>query len=169
MYLRRRNRPFDPSVELSSSAVWAQPDSRWMQVSRYHGQLARYYERFPREQIHVLLTGDLKRDVHGTVQSLYRFVGVDPAFVPDVDTPHNVGGTPASPWLERMFTSPTLRSALEPWVPKQAANWLRRLRTKTMRPAPALPAELKATLTAPFRKDILQTSELIGRNLDPWL
>lgn len=169
MYLRRRSKAFDPAVELSPGAAWAQPDSRWMQVSRYHGQLARYYERFPREQLHVLLSGDLKKDPRGTAGALYRFVGVDPGFVPDFDTPHNVGGTPASPLLERLFTSPTLRSALEPWVPTRAANWLRRLRTKTMRPAPPLPKALRSELTAHFRDDILRTSSLIGRSLDHWL
>ena len=100
---------------------------------------------------------------------MYRFIGVDSSFVPDFDTPHNVGGTPASPLLERMFTSPAIRSALEPWVPKRAANWLRRVRGRTMRQAPRLPADLKKELTGHFRDDITKTSELIGRSLQHWL
>jgi hypothetical protein len=169
MYLRRRNRPFDPARELTPAAPWAQPDSRWMRVSRYHDQLARYYALFPREQLHVLLSGDMKRDPVAVVQRLYSFVGVDDSFVPDFDTPHNVGGTPSSPLLEKMFTSRAIRSALEPWMPKRAANWIRRIRTRTMRAAPALPTDLKAELTAHFRDDIRRTSELIGRDLSHWL
>jgi hypothetical protein len=169
MYLRHRGRPIDPVRDLTPSAAWAHPDSRWMRIGRYHGQLLRYFEIFPREQIHVLLSGDIRRDPVGTVQGLYRFVGVDPSFVPDFDTPHNVGGVPASALLEKVFTSSTIRTALEPWVPRQAANWLRRLRTRTMRQAPPLPPELKAELTSHFRDDILRTSDLIGRKLDHWL
>lgn len=169
MYIRRRGRAFDPARDLNAAAEWARPDSRWMLVGRYHSQLVRYYERFPRDHIHVLLNGDLKRDQLGAVRQLYQFVGVDPSFVPDFDTPHNVGGTPASLLLERVFTSSAIRSALDPWVPKRAANWIRRLRTRTMRPAPPLPRELKAELTVPFREDILRTAELIGRSLDHWL
>jgi hypothetical protein len=169
MYLRRRGRPFDPAVELRPTAAWARPDSRWMAVSRYHDQLARYYALFPREQLHIALFGDFKRHPVESVQGMYRFIGVDPSFVPDFDTPHNVGGTPASPLLEKMFTSQAIRSALEPWVPRRAANWLRRLRTKTMRKAPPLPPALKAELSSRLRDDILRTSDLIGRNLDHWL
>ena len=169
MYLRRRGRRFDPAHELNPSAAWARPDSRWMQVGRYHGQLSRYFEVFPRDQLHVLLFGDIKRDPLGVVQGLYRFVGVDPSFVPDLDTPHNVGGVPANALLEKVFTSSAIKSALEPWMPKRVANWFRQLRTRMMRQPPPLPAELKAELTSYFRDDIRMTSDLIGRNLDHWL
>jgi hypothetical protein len=54
-------------------------------------------------------------------------------------------------------------------MPKAVANWIRRLRTRTMRPLPALPKELRAELTVHFREDILRTSELIGRSLNHWL
>lgn len=169
MYLRRRGRPFDASVELRPTAAWAHPDSRWMAVSRYYDQLARYYALFPREQLHVVLFGDLKAHPVDAVQDMYRFVGVDSSFVPDFDTPHNVGGTPASPLLEKMFTSQAIRSALEPWVPRRAANWLRRVRGRTMRQAPRLPVDLKKELTGHFRDDITKTSDLIGRSLEHWL
>ncbi len=169
MYLRRRGRHFDPERELTAAAPWARPDSRWMTVSRYHEQLSRYYDIFPRTQLHVLLFGDLKRQPLESVQGMYRFVGVDAGFVPDFDTPHNVGGTPASPMLEKMFTSRAIRTALEPLMPNRAANWFRRLRTRTMRKAPPLPPSLKAEMTRPLRDDILRTSDLIGRDLSHWL
>jgi hypothetical protein len=169
MYLRRRGRRFDPSRDLRPDAPWARPDSRWMQVGRYHEQLRRYYERFPREQLYVFLMGDMKRDALGLVQRLYRFVGVNPGFVPDFDTPHNVGGMPASPLLERVFTNRSLKKAIEPLMPKRAANLIRRLRTSSMREAPPLSPELKSQLTAPFRDEIRQTGDLIQRDLEHWL
>jgi hypothetical protein len=70
--------------------------------------------------------------------------------------------------LEGLF-SRGARSAFKPWVPKGAANWLRRLRGRTMREAPRLPAELKRQLTGQFRDDITKTSQLIGRSLQHWL
>ena len=169
MDLRRRGHRFDPARDLTAGAPWARPDSRWMAVSRYHEQLVRYFQRFPREQLHIVLFGDLRRQPVESVQGIYRFLGVSPSFTPDFDTPHNVGGTPASPLLEKMFTSHAIKSVLEPWLPKGAANWFRRLRSRTMRRAPALPAALKAELSSRFRDDILRTSDLIGRNLDHWL
>jgi hypothetical protein len=169
MYLRRRGRRFDPARELTATAGWARPDSRWMQVSRYAQQLERYFEAFPREQIHVLLIDDFKPSPLRAVQDVYRFVHVDPAFAPDFDTPHAPGGMPASTMLEGFFTSGAIVSAVKPWVPLRAANWIRRLRTRNMRKPPTLPPALKQELTAHFRDDIAKTSQLIGRSLAHWL
>jgi hypothetical protein len=169
MYLWRRGRRFEPARDLTPDAVWARPDSRWMDVSRYHAQLARYYETFPRDRIHVFLFDDLKRSTVDAVQTVYRFLAVDPSVVPDLETSHNVGGVPASRALESFLTNRGLRAVVEPWIPRRAADWVRRIRTSNMRKAPPLPAELRKELTSRFRDDILSTSRLIGRSLDHWL
>jgi Sulfotransferase family len=169
MYLRRRGRRFDPDRELTAGATWAAADSRWMQVSRYHGQLARYFEAFPRERLHVLLFDDIKQNALEATQKVYRFLGVDPAFVPDLETPHAAGGVPASHRLEGFLARSALIPALRPWVPARAANWVRRLRARSLRKAPSLPPGLRAELTGHFRDDIRRTADLIGRSLDHWL
>jgi hypothetical protein len=103
------------------------------------------------------------------VQGVYRFLEIDPTFVPDFDTAHNVGGVPASRFLESVLTNRTIRAAVEPLIPKRAADWVRNLRTRNMRKAPPLPPELRTELTARFRDEIMLTSDLIGRNLNHWL
>jgi hypothetical protein len=169
MYLLRRGLRFDPARDLRASSGWAQPDSHWMQIGRYHDQLKRYFDAFPRDHIHVFLFDDIKRNALSTVQDTYRFLGVDPQFKPDFDAPHNVGGLPDSRLLEGLLTSRSLRSAVEPWIPKRAAHWIRRIRMKNMRPAPSLPSELRRELSQLFRADVVRTGELIGRNLQAWL
>lgn len=169
MFLRHRGRRFDPTAELSATAAWARPDSHWMRIGCYAESLGRYLDAFPRSQLHVLLFDDLKRAPVHTVQAVYRFLEVDSDFVPDLETPHNVGGIPASRVLEGLLTSRTLRAAVHPWIPVRAVNWVRRLRTRNLRAAPPLPAELKRELTRHFRDDIAKTSELIGRGLEHWL
>ena len=169
MYLRQRKQEFDPARELQPSARWARPDSHWMEIGKYHAPLSRYYDLFPREQIGIFLFDDLKRNALGVVQEVYRFIGVDPTFQPDFETPHNVGGIPASKLVEGALTNRRLRAVVEPWIPKSAANWVRRLRTRNMRQAPVLPATLRSELTDHFREDIALTGELIGRSLNHWL
>jgi Sulfotransferase domain. len=169
MFLRRRGLRLDPARDLTPTSAWARPDSHWMQIGRYHEQLARYFDAFPRAQIHVSLFDDLKRNALQTTQDVYRFVGVDAAHAPNFAAPHAVGGMPASRLLERFFMNPVIRSAVEPWVPTRAANWVRQLRSRNLRRAPSLPAQLRRDLTRHFRDDIVRTSELIGRNLDGWL
>jgi hypothetical protein len=169
MYLRARGRRLDPARDLTAGALWAQPDSHWMRIGRYYEQLLRYFNAFPRARIHVFLSDDLGRSPERALRQMYRFLEVDDGFIPDLATPHNIGGMPASRLLERLFTSRVLRSAVGPWIPEGAANWVRRFRTRTMREAPLLPRELRAELTNHFRDDILRTSELIGHDLAHWL
>ena len=140
-----------------------------MEIGKYNAPLSRYYDLFPREQIRIFLFDDLKRNALGVVQEVYQFIGADPTFKPDLETPHNVGGIPASKLMEGALANRTLRAVVEPWIPKSAANWVRRLRTRNMRQAPALPAALRSELTGYFREDIARTGELIGRSLNHWL
>jgi hypothetical protein len=168
MYLRSSGQRLDPVRDLTPSAAWVHPDSHWMEISRYHGQLQRYFDAFSREQIHVYLFDDFQKNSLEVTQDVYRFLNVDPTIVPDMDTPHNVGGMPSSMLMEGMFTSKAV-AAVKPWIPRDVANWVRRLRTRNMRPAPRMPAELRQQLTSEFRSDIAATSKLIGRSLDHWL
>jgi sulfotransferase family protein len=170
MHLRHRGERFDPARDLTVTAPWAAPDSRWMQVSRYHAQLERYYAAFPRTHIHVSLFDDLRHDALGMVQEVYRFVGVDPAFAPDFDTPHAIGGLPARRWLERVLTNRAVGAVVKPILPMGAANWVRRMRARNLKKAPPLPADLRRELTTRiFRDEIERTGRLIGRSLDHWL
>jgi hypothetical protein len=140
-----------------------------MRIGRYGELLRRYYDAFPREQIHVYLFDDLKRDPLGVIREIYRFLGIDPGFAPDLETPHNVGGIPGNMGLERFLTSHRLRALVEPFVPRRLADRIRKLRTRNLRPAPALPEDLRRELVEPFRDDIRAASALIDRDLDRWL
>jgi hypothetical protein len=169
MYLRSRGRRLDPERDLTAASAWARPDSHWMRIGRYHDMLSRYVEAFPRDRIRVSLFDDLTRDPLGLVQGMYGTLGVDPAFVPDLETPHNVGGVPSNMRLERLLTSHRLRAIAEPLVPRRLADRVRRIRTGNLRRPPALPPELRSELLEHFREDIGRTSELIGRSLQHWL
>jgi len=169
MYLRHRGQRLDPGRDLSPSSAWAQPDSRWMRIGRYHEQLCRYFDVFPRQQIQVHLFDDLKRDPVGVARQVYRFLGLDVAFAPDVQTPHALGGMPSSRTVERVLTNRKVGAWVKPWLPVRAAHWVRRLRARNLEKAPPLPVDLRQRLTEPFREDIRRTSELLGRSLDHWL
>ena len=112
---------------------------------------------------------DFRSDALGCVRDIFRSVGFYPGFVPDLDTPHNIGGMPSNRTLEKVFTSRSVRKAIEPLIPRRAVDMARRLRTKNLKKAPPLPKDLKAELGRHFRDDIGKTSELIGRSLEHWL
>ena len=168
MYLRSRRRSLDPARDLTEGSEWALPDSHWMRIGRYYKMLARYYRRFPREHIHVYLFDDLSGAPTHVVQEIYRFLGVDAVFIPDFDTPHNVGGVPRNMLVERILSSSSARRALAPVVPRRAANWARRLRTANVDKAPPIPEDLRAVLALHFKEEVEKTEQLIGRDLATW-
>ncbi len=170
MYLRKQGRRrIEPSRDLALSAEWVQPESHWMRLGRYHEQLSRYFDLFPREQLHIFLSQDLMEHTLETVQGVYRFLGVAPDFEPDLSTPHNVGGVPSSMWLERLLTNRFFRSALKPIVPRGFADRLRKLRTSNMDKPPPLPAELRRQMTEHLEEQITKCAGLTGLDLDHWL
>ena len=50
----------------------------------YAKNLGPFFQLFPRSQIHILFFDQLKSDPEGFVESLYRFIGAEPTFKPDV-------------------------------------------------------------------------------------
>lgn len=169
MYLRTTRREFDEQRDLSETARWMHPDSHWMRNSRYYETLSRFYARFPAENIHVFLFDELKRSPLAVAQGVYRFLGVNDQYQPDLGTPYNVGGVPANMLLERLFSRTRMRDLVEPLLPRSAINWARRMRTRNMKKPPALPVETRKKLGAVFLKDIERTSRLVGQDLSHWL
>lgn len=169
MYLRNRGRRLEPDVDLVPGAAWTQPDSHWMALGRYHDQLARYYELFGPSRILVYLFDDLRSDALSVFHDICDFLGVDPDFVPDLATPHNVGGVPRSMGVERVLTSKRLRRVIEPLVPRSVVDRVRQIRTANLERAPRIPESLRAEMAAHFVFDLKATSELIGRSLDTWV
>ena len=57
-------------------------DPSYIDTSRYGMQLERYLEHFPREQIHILTSEDLRSSRAETLRGVFGFIGVDQSFVP---------------------------------------------------------------------------------------
>ena len=142
------------------------------QLSFYHASLKRYFDVFPRERIRVYLFEDYVAEPRAVLGDLYRFLGVDDGFVPDLETRHNpTHGVPRSALLHKtVMRSNLLKTVAQKLLPqavrrKVAGLLLRGLRTKK----PALSPALRDAFTAVYREDILKTQALIGRDLSLWL
>jgi hypothetical protein len=57
-------------------------DPTYIDTSRYGMQLERYVEHFPREQIHIMTSEDLRLRRAETLSGVFGFIGVEPSFVP---------------------------------------------------------------------------------------
>jgi hypothetical protein len=66
---------------------------RYLHPGFYGGGLTRYLEHFPRDQIRIYLHEDFESGPMELMSDLYRFIGVEPSFRPDVSTHHNAAPT----------------------------------------------------------------------------
>ncbi len=145
---------------------------RYLRIGHYHRHLSRYWERFPEEQIHIELFDDLKADPGALIGRVYRFLGVDAGFRPDLSARLNPSGIPRrsllAPFLRKNRFSRLVRRLLPAgWVPgveRAYDGWRGRQLVK-----PPLDPALRRELIERFRDDIERLGERLSRDLSPWL
>lgn len=148
---------------------WA-PLWHYRDMGFYHDQLTRYLDLFGPEQVKVFLFEDLKADPHSMVRSIFKFLGVDPGFEPNLKTRENVTGVPKSRVLQNLLNSRgSLKTVLRCLLPKRLAHGLAtKVRNRNLG-KPDRPTETFEELRKTYREDILQLQELIDRDLSSWL
>jgi hypothetical protein len=150
---------------------WA-PRWKLKRIGFYHAHLKCYYDIFEPDQIKVFLYEDLKGDSVGLAQSVYRFLGVDDTFVPDVSLVHNPSGIPKSKALQLFLSRPNpLRSVLKLVVPRGLRpNLTAYVENRNIAgPPPPLDQDVRKELVGSYREDILKLEKLIDRDLSTWL
>lgn len=148
-----------------------EPSFHYKRRGFYHEQLSRYYSLFGPERIRVYLYEDLKEDPVGMTQSIFRFLGVDDAFVPDTSRRYNVARIPRSRALQTFIEKPNpFKSVLRPFLPKGLRKRLApNLRNRNLVKPPPMPEGVREGLTEAYREDILKLQKLVGRDLSGWL
>jgi hypothetical protein len=131
-----------------------------------------YLEKF--SEVKVCLFDDLHKSPLSLVQDVYRFLGVDPSYIPDVSARYKTSGIPRSRRINRLFEEPTRLRSLVRGVGKLLlkedgwVKWRDRLKARSYAEARMKP-ETRRYLEGVYRDDILKLQDLIGRDLSPWL
>ena len=137
-------------------------------MGRYGTHLQRFFDLFPREHILVHLYDDYQADPRAVLQSIFSFLGVDPAFQPDVSRRYFEPALPRFPALHalrRALLGPRFISRyLPPWLRAAARQlYLRPRASVRMEPAD------REMVIDHYREEVLHASRLIGRDLSHWL
>lgn len=163
---------FWEAIEEEDKRVQAGWSPFWHYVRRglYHQQLRPWFRAFPARQILIVLYEDFVERADAVFDEVFRFLGVDPGWRPDLGRRYNTSRLPRSRFLHRMVKQ-SARWALPPGLlDTRAARSLSRLLDRVnLRPAPPLPPTIRARLLPRFREDTLRLQELLGRDLSRWL
>jgi hypothetical protein len=139
---------------------------------RFTEQLARYFDVFGRERVHVIVYDDLVADAAGVVRSAFAFLGVEPDVPLDLKI-HNPNRRPRSGLLQRLVFRP-------PGALRRAVPFLRRFplvhrlrdvvvsaNSRSER-RPPMDDALRSRLTAELAPEVEALGRLIGRDLSAW-
>ncbi len=146
-------------------------DWHYASLGMYYTQLRRYYDLFEKDQLKIFLYEDFCQNPVEMVQEIYRYIGVEDTFVPDMskrskmsyqskslllarclDPNSSLGG-----YLKRVLPSSVYRKAIAP------------IKKMNRSPSLPLPVEIREDLKDGFREDVLSLQTLINRDLSAWL
>jgi hypothetical protein len=177
-YLHLRRDGYE-TLESFADALAAEPERirldyyhHWRLRSRgYYGrQLQTYFDHFPREQIKVYLYEDFAASPLQVLHDLFRYLGVDESFRPDVSARHNQSGIPRMQAAQNFLTrSHPAKEWLKRFIPERIGHRLISMMQPGLIVIPAMPRAVRDQLTADYRDDILHLQELIQRDLSHWL
>jgi hypothetical protein len=160
--------------ESFSEAIKLYPDL--ILDNRYWTLLSRFLDQFEREQLHILFFDDLSSKPREFVNMLYRKLGVDPNYVPDIlNKEINVGAKPRIPGSGSIFKSlaEILRSAgLHVFLDRLKRNDLLRwliLKPLSRQEKQIITFEQNAALLDIFKPEIEKLEEYTGRDLSNWM
>jgi hypothetical protein len=137
----------------------------YKQLGFYYSQLSYYYKLFAKEQIHVCLNDDLKKDSQKTLKTIFQYLGVDDTFSPDTSQQVGASGVPRNNFLYRFIKNEKVKSVLKPLVPK---GWGYKAE-KAMLNKPKMDPKVRQELLNLYRDDVLKLQDLIDRDLSAWL
>lgn len=178
LHLRRDAREpvanFCDALNLEDERVAARWEHQWhyTRLGFYYEQLARYFERFARDQIRIYLYDDFRANPLHIIQDIYNFLDVDSTFVPDLSIRMNVSGQPRIRALHDLLTKPNvvasmLRSNLPPLFRRKLAS--QALQWNLARQPASMSKDVKCYLRELYREDILKLQTLIQQDLSIWL
>ncbi|MCA9915362.1 MAG: sulfotransferase domain-containing protein [Anaerolineae bacterium] len=141
----------------------------------YAAQIQHYLEYFSREQMHIILFDDFKRDTAGAYRDTLRFLGVDETFQPNFEKV-NANKIPRMSAINRLTNQPptwyaTTRNILRRTIPQSVRDQfnatLHSINTREVNRPPMQP-QTKRQLQDDFREDIDALGDLLGRDLSHW-
>jgi hypothetical protein len=146
------------------------PGTYYFETSLYHPRLTRYFERFDRRRIKVIVFEDFVANTGMVLREIHEFLEIDPTFVTDVVERHNPAMVPRSITANEIFvkTAQLVRRFL-PRSMQGTGLGARAQQLLLLRPPERLPGSIRLRLLEQFREDINRTSALVGRDLSDWL
>lgn len=176
MHLRRDGRETETDFAMALKREDSRIANNWEMLWHYRAggcyadQLERFLSVFPREQLFICLSDDMKRDLKGLLRRVFEFLDVDPDIEVDTSFRMNESGLARNQTFNHLLNKPSLiKEIFKRVVPMVWARRLKsRLQKHNLEAAPEMDSTLRAELASYYRSDIDRLETLIGRDLSAW-
>lgn len=151
-------------------------DEKYIDWGLFYKHLKKFYEVFPKENIKVVLTDDVKKDSKSVIRKVYGFLGVDPSFVPlALERKVNRAKKPRFVFLGEMavlLISFLRKIGLDKFVKTITRSMLisdiyTAINKKDF-DYPPIDEKTRMKLKSVFRNDLKKLEKLIERDLSSW-
>ncbi|MBA3564960.1 MAG: sulfotransferase domain-containing protein, partial [Gammaproteobacteria bacterium] len=138
----------------------------YLDSGHYARHLRRYYEYFPRDQIKVVFSEELRRHPAGVIRDLWRFLGVaDGIRLPDTVSGNEAVGSAAGPLLRALRAAGVMR--FRDLLPETLKSWGKQ-KLSSFAEQPALGPATRSRLLEHFAPHTDELEELLGVDLSAW-
>ena len=104
------------------------------------------------------------------LKEIFRFIGVDEQFSPNLSQHSNIGGNPKIGVLQNILMKPHASTKFVGSIlPQSFRNWIREFVSSSNLSRPEMPQSAKDHLVRELENDINNLQHLIGRDLSAWL
>lgn len=139
----------------------------YLEHGYYTDQVKRYLDIFNREQVMIVLFDEFSADTLNSVRSVYKFLGVDPVFLPDTSRRHNEAMLPSSDLARRLMKRSLVPGFLKGFIPSSVKSGLLNA-MYTRKGLPELSQAESRYLKTLYADDVKALGQLIGRDLKHW-
>lgn len=149
------------------SFLWA-----YKEQGLYYNQVRAFVDNF--KNVRIYLYEDFEKDTLGLVRDIYRFLGVDDTFSPNITEIHNKSGIPRNKTLHYLLTKPNTIKSVGKSIFKRIKleeklkSYSLRLKNKNLYKED-IKEESKQKLIKYYKEDVLALENLLNLNLSSWL
>jgi hypothetical protein len=144
-----------------------------VRLGRYGEQVDRFQKVFGPDQVHVMLTDDLKVDKEGALERITTAIGVDHfsdlPFEQVNESGQSPSGVRGAGYRVARAVQPTIKAVLPPRIAGSLARRRAQMTSRIVEHMPPIDAGLRAEIAAWCAEDVVLLESLIDRDLSAWM
>jgi hypothetical protein len=140
---------------------------QYVALGQYYEQVKRYLTLFGEKQVKILYYEDIVKDIEKVIKELYTFLEVDSTYTPDSNQEYNVYSSPKNFLMQKLYAQKKVRRIAKKIFGSNVQTQIKDYFFS--KDKPVLNKNLKAELIEIYKENIYKTSELLKKDLSPWL